>query len=158
MVSKYLLIFIILFGCTGQQSGIQYPDKIGNLQLISVVEGDSAVAEINTLHRLAVAASENLIVRYGEAGQDILYISRYENSTASKTDLEKMIKKMQSVKNSPFSYIVPMKKYKNSFMTLGLGSVHYIYQSGRYLLWYTTKQKFYNELPTELMEKYPATD
>ena len=62
---------------------------------------------------------------------------------------------MQKTKNLPFSFLVPMKNYENSFMTLGMGSDHYIYQSSEYLLWYSTKQKFYNELPKELIEIYP---
>ena len=151
------LIFILIFACKNDNNENLYPISIGQNKIHSVVSGDSAIKEINILHHLSVATENNIIVRYGKNSDDILYISKFkDNSTATKS-FETMLSQMRVNKNSPFTYLVPMKKYDNkSFMTLGLGSVHYIYQSGEYLLWLTTKQKFYNELPKELLKIYPT--
>jgi hypothetical protein len=105
---------------------------------------------------LSVATDNSIIVRYGDNSEDILYISKYEDNSAALEMFNKMHYKMQITKNLPFSFSVPMKNYKNSFMTLGMGSVHYVYQSSEFLLWYSTKQKFYNKIPNELLEIYPA--
>jgi hypothetical protein len=40
-------------------------------------------------------------------------------------------------------------------MALGMGAVHYIYPSGKYLLWLQTFQSFGTELPPQLLELYP---
>lgn len=146
----------MFYSCNNSQIEIQYPDNIGIYKLNSVIGGDSAISEINKLHHAEVAANKNVIVKYGTDSLDILYISQYKDDTKAVTVLDKMISKMKMAKNIPFNFIVPMKKYKNSFMTIGLGLVHYIFQSGNYLIWFSTHQKFYNKLPQELIEIYPA--
>lgn len=156
MKSIHFLLIFIIYACNTQQTSIQYPEQIGAFQLKSVVQGDSAIAEINILHQSEVAAANNIILRYGPNSEDILYISGYKNNSEATNDLNNMISKMKVSKNNPFGFIVPMKKYDKSYMTLGLGSVHYIYQSGNYLLWFSTKQKFYNTLPEELLKYFPA--
>jgi len=40
-------------------------------------------------------------------------------------------------------------------MTLGMGAVHYIYQSGSLLLWFQTYQPFGTTLPPKLLALYP---
>jgi len=149
------VIIALIISCTQYVNNKKFPEQIGIYKLHSVVEGDSAIKEINSLHMLSVATENNIIVRYGDNSEDILYISKYEDNSAALEIFNKMHYKMQTTKNLPFSISVTMKNYKNSFMTLGMGSVHYVYQSSEYLLWYSTKQKFYNKIPYELLEIYP---
>ena len=151
-----LIIIVFIISCNQNQSNKKYPDQIGKYKLNSVVEGDSAVKEINTLHHIIVATDVNFIIRYGKYSEDILYISEYSDVNSTKEAYNKMISKMNENKNIPFTFLVPMKNYNNSLMTIGMGSVHYIYLSSNYLIWYSTKQKFYNEIPAELLEIYPA--
>jgi hypothetical protein len=149
------LLFVILSSCSQPNKEKQFPDHIGIYKLNSVVDGDSAINAINVLHHLAVAADKNSIIRYGENSEDILYISKFADKSTASEEYDKMYTKMKENKKSPFSYLVPMKKYENSYMTIGMGLVHYIYQSSEYLIWFSTKQKFYNELPLELIKNYP---
>jgi len=149
------VIIALIISCTQYANNKKFPEQIGIYKLHSVVEGDSAIEELNSLHMLSVATDKNIIVRYGDNSEDILYISKYKNNSAASETFDKMHSKMQATKNLPFSLIIPMKNYKNSFMALGMGSVHYVYQSSEYLLWYSTKQKFYNQIPHELLEMYP---
>ena len=99
---------------------------------------------------------ESLNVIKSKLANDSSTLAIFEDISFASEAYEKMYSKMKESKNSLFSLVVPMKKYENSFMTLGMGSVHYIYQSSEYLLWFSTKQKFYNELPAELTKIYPA--
>ena len=153
----FLLLVLVIIGCNIKVEN-QYPENIGENKISSVIKGDSAINEINDLHQLSVAAEENIIIRYGEKNADILYISKFKGIQEATNALETMITKMRSNKNIPFTNPITMKKYDNkSFMTLGLGSVHYIYQSGEYLLWLSTKQQFYSVLPEELVKIYPVS-
>jgi hypothetical protein len=153
----YFLLIVVIVSCKNNHGGCLYPNNIGLNKISSVVDGDSAFNEINLLHFQSVATNNNIIVRYGQESEDILYISNFKDISSATISLETMLSKMRANKNLPFSDLVPMKIYNNkSYMTLGLGSVHYIYQSGEYILWLSTKQKFYNELPKELLEIYPV--
>jgi hypothetical protein len=153
--SFYILFILLLIISCNNKNENQYPKKIGINKISSVVKGDSAKNEINAMHQLVVSAEEYFIVYYGENDTNILYVSKFEGIQESTIALENMLTKMRSNKNIPFTNPIPMKKYNNkSFMSLGLGSVHYIYQSGKYLLWLSTKQKFYNELPKDLVKIY----
>ena len=40
-------------------------------------------------------------------------------------------------------------------MTLGMGAMHYIYLSGKSLLWLQTYQSFGNKMPEQLLALYP---
>lgn len=152
-----LLVFSIVSGCNNKKVENPYPDKIGENKISLIVTGDSAINSINTLHQLSVAAEKNIIIHYGEKSSDILYISKFKDISQATNALETMLTKMRSNKNIPFTNPIPMKKYDNKgYMALGLGSVHYIYKSGKYVLWFSTKQKFYNEMPKELLKLYPA--
>ena len=151
-----LLIISLIVSCNQFSNSNNFPDQIGEYRINSVVEGDSAKIEINRLHHMSVASYKNIVIRYGYNSEDILYISEFKDYSTVKQALKNMISKMQGNKNIPFSYLVPMKNYKKSYMTIGLGSIHYIYASTNCLVWYSTKQKFYNNLPEELLEIYPV--
>ncbi len=133
------------------------PEKIGEKVLSGLIEGDNAKIIINKLHQLQVSPQQNYIGEYGDAEKDLLYLSIYQNEIDAIESFNKMINKMRQNTNGPFTYLVPMKKYdEQSFMTLGLGSVHYIYKSGKNIIWLSTKQKFFNELPDNLIYHFPV--
>ena len=51
---------------------------------------------------------------------------------------------------------MPIGKYqKKAYMALGMGAVHFIYQSGSFLLWLQTFQSFGDTLPPQLLVLYP---
>jgi hypothetical protein len=53
---------------------------------------------------------------------------------------------------------MPLSKYKHkAYFTLGMGAGHYIFLSGKFLLWLQTHQYFGGELPPQLLDLYPLT-
>lgn len=151
-----LVIGLILSGCAGA-TDMPIPDKIGEKERFGIVSEKEATRMVNKLHGQSVAADANIIAEYGKGEKkDILYISRYADSTAAQEAYESMIEKMAATSKSPFHHLMPLQKYqKKAHMTLGMGAVHFIYHSGRFLLWLQTYQTFGTTLPPQLLASYP---
>jgi hypothetical protein len=108
------------------------------------------------MHGQSVAADANAIVEYGKEKQDILYISYYEDPNQAGKAFESMIDKMAAAKQGPFFHLMPLPRYKNkAYFALGMGAGHYIFISGKLLLWLQTHQSFGGELPSGLLNLYP---
>jgi hypothetical protein len=68
-----------------------------------------------------------------------------------------MIEKMAVARKGPFFHLMPLGRYDNKvYMALGLGASHYIYVSGKFLLWLQTYQSFKDKLPGRLVALYPV--
>jgi hypothetical protein len=153
-----LFVSLILSGCTGTSApDLPTPEKIGEKERLGVIAGEQAAQVVNKMHGQSVATDANVIAEYGKGEKkDVLYISHYAGPGAAKKAFESMIEKMFAAKKSPFTHLMPMGKYqKKVYMTLGLGAVHYIYQSGSLLLWFQSHQSFGTTLPPELLAFYP---
>ena len=133
------------------------PDKIGAKERLRIISGEQAAGIVNRMHGRSVATDANIIAEYGKGDKkDILYISRYAEPEAAKSAYELMLKKMADAKKSPFYHLRLMDRYRGkAYMTLGMGAVHYIYQSGNSLLWFQTYQSFGTKLPSPLLQLYP---
>jgi hypothetical protein len=151
-----LIVGLILSGCTSAPD-LSTPDKIGEKERRHVISGTQAARVVNKMHGQSVATEANVIAEYGEGEKkDLLYISRYVDPAAAQEAFVLMIEKMTVAKNSPFFHLMPIGKYqKKAYMTLGMGAVHYIYQSGSALLWLQTYQSFGTTLPAQLLALYP---
>ena len=153
-----LFVSLILSGCTGTSGpDLPTPDKIGGKERLRVISGEPAAQVVNRMHGQSVATDANVIAEYGKGEKkDVLYISRYTVPEAAKKAYDLMIEKMAAAPKSPFTHLMPMGKYQNKVtMTLGMGAVHYIYQSGSVLLWFQTFQSFGTTLPPQLLALYP---
>ena len=151
-----LVVSLILTGCTSAPD-MPTPEKIGKKERQRVISGEQAAQVVNKMHGQSVAADENVIAEYGEGEKkDILYISRYADPAAALGAFDLMIEKMAAATKSPFFHLMPIGKYQEkAYMTLGMGAVHYIYQSGSILLWFQTFQSFGTTLPQKLLALYP---
>src|SRR5210317_854425 len=151
-----LVVSLILSGCTGAPN-LPTPDKIGEKDRLRAISGKQAARLVNRMHGQSVATDENVIAEYGEGEkQDLLYISHYADPAAAQKAFVLMIEKMAVTKNSPFYHLMPIGKYqKKAYMTLGMGAVHFIYQSGSSLLWFQTFHSFGTTLPPQLLALYP---
>jgi len=151
-----LIVSIILIGCSSV-ADLPTPDKIGEKERLRVISGEQAAQVVNRMHGQSVASDANVIAEYGEGEKkDILYLSRYTDSKAAQEAFDLMIEKMAVAKESPFFHLMPIGKYQQKvYMTLGMGAVHFIYPSDRYLLWFQTFQSFGTELPQPLLKLYP---
>ena len=151
-----LVIGLILAGCTSAPE-LPTPDKIGEKERLRVISGKPAAGLVNKMHGQSVATDANVIAEYGKGeNKDLLYISRYADPEAAQEAFDLMIEKMAAAEKSPFFHLMPIGKYqKKAYMTQGMGAVHYIYQSGSFLLWFQTFQSFGTTLPLQLLALYP---
>ena len=153
-----LFVSLVLSGCAGTSApDLSTPEKIGEKERLRVITGEQAAQVVNKMHGQSVATDANVIAEYGKGEKkDLLYVSSYTAPEAAKKAYDLMIEKMATAKKSPFSHLMPMAKYqKKVYMTLGMGAVHYIYQSGSLLLWFQTYQSFGTTLPPQLLALYP---
>ena len=151
-----LAVSLILSGCTSA-TDLPTPDKIGAKERLRIISGKQAAQVVNRMHGQSVATDANVIAEYGEGEKkDILYLLRYADSHAAQTAFDLMIEKMAVARESPFFHLMPIGKYQQKvYMTLGMGAVHFIYPSDRYLLWFQTYQSFGTELPQQLLKFFP---
>lgn len=151
-----LIVSIILIGCSSA-TDLLTPDKVGVKARLRVISGQQAAQAVNRMHGQSVAADANVIAEYGVGEKkDILYISRYAEPEEALRACKLMLEKMAAAPKSPFYHLRPIGKYQQEvYMTPGMGAVHYIYPSGKYLLWFQTFQSFGTELPSQLLELYP---
>lgn len=151
-----IMVAILIWGCTAA-TDIKTPARIGAKERVRVITGDRAVTIVNKMHNSEVAGHDNAIAEYGGDKKDFLYITYYKDPEAAQNAFDAMIDKMRAAKNSPFFHMMPLQKYRNKvYITLGMGTVHYIYVSGNFLLWLQTTQSFGDQLPPHLVELYPV--
>jgi hypothetical protein len=133
------------------------PNEIGEKARLRAISGEEAAQVIDKLHDLEVAATKNVIAYYDDKNEDILYLTWYESAEMAAEDLKTMIDKMSSNEDSPFYHLMPLSSYDDKvYMTIGMGAIHYIYLSGKRMLWYQTHQSFGMELPESLLSMYPV--
>jgi len=150
-----LFIFLFIISCSTSPEN-KVPDVIGNESRVRLVTGSEAVKSINHLHGLDVATTQNYIAYYGAEEEDILYITSYDSPEKAADDFKKMIDKMSVNEDSPFYHLMPLSSYDdNVYMTIGMGAIHYIYLSGKNVLWLQTMQSFGMELPENLLALHP---
>ncbi len=151
-----LTIGVLLLGCS-DPAELPTPDKIGAKERLRIISGEQAAGVVNRMHGRSVATEANVIAEYGKGEEkDILYISRYAEPEAAETAYRLMLEKMANAEKSPFYHLTPLGPYQGkAYMTLGMGAVHYIYQSGNALLWFQTYQSFGTQLPPQLLQLYP---
>jgi hypothetical protein len=151
-----LVVSLILTGCTSAPD-LPTPQMIGEKERLRVISGTRAARVVNRMHGQSVATDANVIAEYGQGDQkDVLYISRYAEPGAAEKAYALTLEKMAAAKKGPFQHLMPMEKYhKKAYMALGMGAMHYIYQSGSSLLWFQTYQSFGTALPKQLLALYP---
>jgi hypothetical protein len=149
-------VFIIfILGCVSPLN-LPTPEKIGEKERVREITGKQAVQVVDKMHGRFVATNANVIAEYGRDQKDFLFISRYSDQTEAQKAFDLMIEKMTAAKNGPFFHLMPLGQYDNKvYMSLGMGAMHYIYLSGKSLLWLQTYQSFGDKLPSRLLELYP---
>jgi hypothetical protein len=156
-VCYYLLAALPILGCG--ETDIESPPVIGEKNRTAIIEGSEAGESIDQLHGLNVAAKANLIAEYGndQNKKDLLYISDCETGDAAKQAFDLMTEKIAHATDGPFYHVMPLKAYDGkAFITLGMGATHYIFLSGRFLIWYQTYQSLGPKIPEVLTEMYPV--
>jgi len=149
-------VFIIfILGCVSPLN-LPTPEKIGEKERVREITGKQAAQVVDKMHGRFVATNANVIAEYGRDQKDLLFISKYSDQTEATKAFDLMIEKMAAAKDGPFFHLMPLGQYNNKvYMSLGMGAMHYIYLSGKFLLWLQTYQSFGDKLPNRLVELYP---
>jgi hypothetical protein len=151
----FFISVIFIFGCVSPLN-LPTPEKIGEKERVREITGKQAAQVVDKMHGRSIATNANVIAEYGRDKTDLLYISRYSDQAEAQKAFDLMIEKMAAAKNGPFFHLMPLGQYDNKvYMTLGMGAMHYIYLSGKSLLWLQTYQSFGDKLPIRLLELYP---
>ena len=148
-------LVILWFGCSKKQE-ITVPEIILEKKMTKLISNDEAVKVIDELHGLDVAPEKNIIAEYGTDEKDLLYISRYHSEDQASEAFKLMINKMIESDNGPFTHIQALPDYEGQvYISIGMGAIHYIFSSTRYVLWLQTYQEIGRELPDNLLKLYP---
>jgi hypothetical protein len=133
------------------------PERIGAKERVREITGKQAAQVVDKMHGRSVATHANVIAEYGRDRKDLLYISRYSDETEARKAFDLMIEKMAAAKKGPFFHLMPLGQYDHKvYMTLGMKAMHYIYVSGKFMLWLQTYQSFKDKLPDRLLALYPV--
>jgi hypothetical protein len=152
----FFTFIALIVGCKSQQE-IKVPEYIADQKLTKLISGKDAIKSINKLHGLEVAPEENAIAEYGEDPKDLLYISKYNSEEKAREAFQLMMRKMTESVEGPFSHIMALPDYDESvYISIGMGAIHYIFQSEQYILWLQTNQEIGRELPENLIQLYPV--
>lgn len=134
-ISLHLISINLLFiQCSQLKNPL--PDKVNNLQLVKLIEGEEAKQYINKLHFQPVTDNENFIAFYKDlSGSAIVYLTLYPDIERALNDFQKMTKKISpenSVFTSPefFTY-----RGEVIYKCLGMGMVHYVFVKNKSLYW-----------------------
>lgn len=134
-ISVFLISISLLFiQCS--QSKNPLPDKVNNLQLVKLTEGEDAKQYINKLHFQPVTENENFIGFYEDlSGNAIVYLTLYPDKEKALNDFQKMTKKISpenSVFTSPefFTY-----RGEVIYKCMGMGMLHYVFVKNKSLYW-----------------------
>jgi hypothetical protein len=153
--SILLALVIISLGCSKNQE-IPVPEILLKKKLTKLISDEEANKVINRLHGLDVAPEKNIIAEYGTDPKDLLYISRYNTEEQASESFKLMINKMIDSDEGPFTHIQVLPDYDDKvYISIGMGAIHYIFISRRYVLWLQTYQEIGRELPDDLLRLYP---
>jgi hypothetical protein len=151
-----LFVLVILFiGCSKNQE-VPVPEKILEKKMTKLISDDEAIKDIDKLHGLDVTPDKNIIAEYGTDPKDLLYISKYNTEEQASESFKLMINKMIESDEGPFTHIQVLPDYGDKvYISIGMGAIHYIFNSTRYVLWLQTYQEIGRELPDDLLRLYP---
>ena len=162
-VRKVLLFLnlIVIAECVAwtcqSPNAIVTPEQIGIKKRSKIISGQNAINDIDKLHGLAVASTDNLIAEYGEQDPDLLYISYYAEKENAEEAFNTMMKKIAHNQKSPFHHLVPLAPGRtNAYFLLGMGATHYVLISGHYIIWLQTYQPLGSKLPDSITTIYPV--
>jgi len=143
-----LLIFI---SCSTGDNSKYLPQKLGELNLVKVIQNKKAAVMINKMHDKKLDDCKNYIAIYGNNhSKNILYVSIYENAEKAETNIKNMAIKMANG-SSVFSPLTHAKIRDNVyFETAGMGLKHYFYRTDNILIWWQVEvdkaEATYNDL------------
>lgn len=150
LFSSNLLLVLILVSCSSEKDFL--PEEILDYKLNKKLEGESAKDFVNRLHFNSVTDEENKIGFYkDEQNEAIIYITFYGDENLAEDNYNKMINKI-SPENSVFinPEFVEIKNRK-IYRCFGMGQSHYVFTSGKNLIWVTVDTHLGKKFVTEYL-------
>jgi hypothetical protein len=137
----FLLIVILLISCSLDTNYL--PEDFFGLRLTKKLTGKDAKEFVNNLHFQSVTGLENEIGFYeGNAGSAIIYITHYNTKETTKSNYNKMVKKI-SPENSVFVKPEYLKLGgMEIYRCFGMGQSHYVFPYNKELFWISVDTHF----------------
>lgn len=129
--------FLIFINCGNGDNFNYLPQKLGESNLIKVIQNKKATVIVNKMHGKKLDDCKNFIAVYGNNySKNILYVSVYKNDEKAETNIKNMSMKM--AKGSSVFSPLTHNKIGDSvyFETEGMGLKHYFYRTDNILIWW----------------------
>jgi hypothetical protein len=128
-----------------------FPETIGGLTLVELLEGDAAIQDIGDLHGKAILLEDAVVATYagGPGRPDQVWISRAASVEENQQQMQVMVEKMLAAQDSPF------RDYRSRETSCcmvheftGMGQVHYTF-AHQDLSWWISSHPMYGEMLLE---------
>ncbi len=128
-----------------------FPEAIGGLTRVELLEGDAAIEDIGDLHGKDIPLEDAAVATYagGPGRPDQVWISRAASVEENQQQMQVMVEKMLAAQDSPFS------DYKSRetpccvvHVFTGMGQVHYTF-AHQDLSWWISSHPMYGEVLLE---------
>lgn len=150
--NRFLLIVILLISCSLNSKYL--PEDFFGLRLTKKLTGKDAKEFVNNLHFQNVTDIENEIGFYeGKAGSAIIYITHYNTMEITKSNYNKMVKKI-GPQNSVFVKPEYLKLGGiEIYRCFGMGQSHYVFPYNKELFWISVDTHFGKKFVEEYLNQ-----
>ena len=172
MVKRKLPLILIIIGLSFMLTSAAYawfagavnhpgeaplPEQLAGNRMVSSIEGEAAIAEMENLHGKEFPLVSGAIGRYGAEGQGTLWVSGAPFKLMATRMVSSMRDKIAQGR-SPFTPIGEQKNGKRTIYELeGLGQSHFYFQSGSLLIWLAVDANQAEQALAEVLEFYPSS-
>ncbi|MBI2916965.1 MAG: hypothetical protein HYY01_03140 [Chloroflexi bacterium] len=147
LVLAFLAMFVYAFQSTVLVRRAGIPEKVGELELVSKVEGEAAIAQVGRLHGTDIALKDAYIAKYAHSGLQLTaWVGKAEDTTAAAELLRRMVEGINRG-GSPFSNLRQQRiEDQGVYQVDGPGGRHYFYASDNKVIWLTLEGTGYQTL------------
>jgi hypothetical protein len=136
-IGIFVLLAAALAGCNAPPP---VPSVLGGLPLTHALQGDDALSEVSRLHGKRVLARDGFVAHYERDGAvAMLYVSRAHLGVLARWQLSRMVKGIEQGQANAEGRFFHLKSRERDglmlYSVLGLGQIHYFYQSGATIVW-----------------------
>ncbi len=125
-----------------------FPEAIGGLRRVELLEGTTAIENIGELHGKAIPLEDAAIATYagGPGKPDMVWISRASSEQENQRQMRDMVEKMLATEGSPFrDYTSRETPCCVVHEFTGMGQVHYTFAHND-LSWWISAHPMYGEI------------
>jgi len=147
LVVIFLGIFAYAFQSNVLAPRAGIPEQVGELELVSKVEGEAAIAQVSKLHGTGITLEDAYIAKYSHSGLQLTaWVGKAKDKPAATELLRKMLEGI-SRGGSPFSNLRQQSiADRGVYEVDGPGGRHYFYAYDDKVIWLTLEGTGYQTL------------